>query len=73
MKGLDDSKFIIAATYMTSIFKVTSHIGIYSFYRGYLNVYILAVGGNVFIATTSILSLIFIPKVKVYNFPSPDA
>ncbi|CAI8012122.1 Gamma-aminobutyric acid type B receptor subunit 2 [Geodia barretti] len=65
MKGLGDSKFIIAATYSTSIVLVMSHIGIYSLYKGFLNIFIATVAGNFFISTTTILSIVFIPKILI--------
>lgn len=63
MKGLDDSKFIIAATYATNIFTITGTAGSLSAYGGFFNVFIALLGGNLFISTTTVLSLIFIPKV----------
>ena len=67
MRGLDDSKFVIASTYATSIFMIPTQISYVLLSRGFLNAFIVIFGGNIFIATTTTLSLVFVPKVK-YRF-----
>ena len=64
MKGLDDSKFIIASTYATSIFMIPTQISLFLLSRGFLNAFIVIFGGNIFVANTTTLSLVFVPKVK---------
>ena len=63
VKGLDDTKCIISAIYITTI-----HIALVtmSFYllRRYLTTYTAIITLVVFLSTTMILGLIFIPKVS---------
>lgn len=63
MRGLDDSKFVIAATYATNLFSLPGIAGTLGSIGGYYNVFVAVLGGNLFVSTTTVLSLIFIPKV----------
>ena len=68
MKGLGDSKFIIAAAYATSIFTIPTQIGYFIFTQGYLDAGIGTYGVNSFLATTTLLSLAFVPKVRLEHY-----
>ena len=62
IKVLNDSKYIIALIYISSITVLV--IGVVQFVLGaVININELIVSGAFFIATTSFLSLTFVPKV----------
>lgn len=66
VKGLDDSKYITASTYVTSIVLTVIIISTYSL-MDYVNAYPAVVGMGLLLGTTSILGLVFVPKVwQVY-------
>ena len=62
VKGLDDAKYIITTVYLTTISMV---LVIMTFYllKGYLNTCTSMLTLLIFISTTTILGLVFIPKV----------
>lgn len=62
VKGLDDSKYITASTYVTSIVLTVIIISTYSL-MDYVNAYPAVVGMGLLLGTTSILGLVFVPKV----------
>ena len=62
IKVLNDSKYIIALIYISSITVIV--VGVVQFVLGaVININELIVSGAFFIATTSFLSLTFVPKV----------
>jgi gamma-aminobutyric acid type B receptor len=64
IKVLNDSKYIIALIYISSITVLV--LGVVQFVLGaVININELLTSGVFFIATTSFLSLIFIPKVLI--------
>ena len=63
VKGLDDAKCIITAVYVTTINIVVFTMAFYAL-TGHLNTYIAVTTICIFISTTMILGLIFIPKVE---------
>ena len=67
VKGLDDAKYVITTVYLTTINIV---LVIMTFYllKGYLNIYTSMITLLVFISTTTILGLVFIPKVIINQF-----
>ena len=62
VKGLNDAKSIAAAVYVTSIVTAVIIVSFYSL-KEYLNLYATLFCVGFFIGTTTILCLIFIPKV----------
>ena len=62
VKGLDDTKYIITAVYLTTINIVLVMVTFYLL-KGYLNTYTFMLTLLVFISTTTILGIVFIPKV----------
>ena len=62
VKGLNDAKYITAATSVTSI--VLTVILFSHTLKDFVNVYSALICTGLFIGTTSILGLIFVPKVK---------
>ena len=63
VKGLDDAKYIISTVYITTIGIVVIAMTFYVL-RDFLNVYTATVSLTLFLVTTVILGLIFVPKVK---------
>ena len=63
VKGLDDSQFVIAAVYFTSIFWAVIMVTSISL-REYKNAAAIVYSTGFFISTTVILLLIFVPKVS---------
>ena len=63
VKGLDDAKYIAIAVYITSIVTVVIIVGTYTLYD-YRNAFPLAICSGIFVGTTAILMLVFIPKVS---------
>ena len=64
VKGLDDSKYIAAAIYITSIVLAVTTISTYTL-MDYVNVYPAVVGMGFLLGTTMILGLVFVPRVRV--------
>ena len=62
VKGLDDSKYIAAAVYVTSNVLAVVIVWTYTL-NGYVNLFPALVSIGFFIGTTFILLLVFIPKV----------
>ena len=62
VKGLNDAKSVAAAVYVTSIVTAVIIVSFYSL-KEYLNVYATLFCLGLFIGTTTILCLIFIPMV----------
>ena len=62
VKGLDDAKYIAAATYVTSIVWAVLIVSTYTL-KGVVNVYPCLFSTGYFVGTTFILGLIFLPKV----------
>ena len=63
VKGLDDSKYIAAAIYVTSIVLAVIIVSTYTL-RDYVNVYPAVVGMGFLLGTTMILALVFVPRVS---------
>ena len=63
VKGLDDSKYIAAATCVASIVLMVAIITSYSL-RGFVNVFATLFCTGFLIGTTVILGLVFVPKVR---------
>ena len=66
VKGLDDSKYIAAAVYVTSIVLAVVIVGTYTL-NGLLNGFPALISIGTFVGTTFILLLVFIPKVSLNN------
>ena len=64
VKGLDDSKYIAAATYLTSIVLAVIIVTTYSL-RDFVNVFPALFCTGFLIGTTVILALVFVPKVGI--------
>ena len=62
VKGLDDSKYIVAATYVTSIVWAVLIFSTYTL-KQFVNGFAALFCTGIFIGTTFILGLIFMPKV----------
>ena len=63
MKGLNDTKYILAATYVCSIVLAVIIVGTYSL-KDQVNVFGAVFSMGFFIGTTVILGLVFGPKVR---------
>ena len=63
VKGLDDSKYIAAAIYVTSIVLAFAIITSYSL-RDFVNVFATLFCTGYLIGTTVVLGLVFVPKVR---------
>ena len=63
VKGLDDSKYIAAAIYVTSVVLAFAIITSFSL-RDFVNVFATLFSTGFFIGTTVILGLVFVPKVR---------
>ena len=63
VKGLDDSKYIATAIYVTSIVLAVIIVSTYTL-RDYVNVYPAVVGMGFLLGTTMILALVFVPRVS---------
>ena len=66
MKGLNDSKFIAATVYITSII-LTIQIIVYITLNEYVNTFSALFSTCIFITATIILGLIFIPQVYIQH------
>ena len=64
IKGLNDSQYIVAAIYVTSLF-LTAIIVLSVTVNDFVNLYAGLIGGGILITTTAILGLVFVPKVCV--------
>ena len=62
VKGLNDSKYIIAATYVTSFVIAVTIVATYSL-KDFVNTYPALFCTGFLIGTTVILGLVFVPKV----------
>ena len=63
VKGLDDSRFVISSVYVGSVCLVVGLMASIGF-NNYVNYYAVTTFTAIFIASTSILLLMFMPKVK---------
>ena len=63
VKGLDDSKYIAAAIYVTSIVLAVIIVATYTL-RDHVNAYPAVVGIGILLGTTMILMLVFVPRVS---------
>ena len=63
VKGLDDSKYIAAAIYVTSIVLAIVIISTYTL-RDYVNTFPMLVGLGILVGNTVILTLVFVPRVS---------
>ena len=63
VKGLDDSKYIAASIYVTSIVLAVIIVSTYTL-MDYVNVYPAVVGMGLLLGTTMILALVFVPRVS---------
>ncbi|CAI8029905.1 Gamma-aminobutyric acid type B receptor subunit 2 [Geodia barretti] len=64
VKGLDDSVYIAASVYVTSIVLTVIIVSTYTL-RDYVNAYPAVVGMGLLLGTTMILGLVFIPRVQL--------
>ena len=65
VKGLDDSVYIAASVYVTSIVLAVIIVSTYTL-TDYVNTYPAVVGMGLLLGTTMILGLVFIPRVGFY-------
>lgn len=65
VKGLDDSLYIIVATYLSSLVLLTVIIMTYTAYD-LINTYAVVTSGSFILGSTMIVGLVFIPKVCRY-------
>lgn len=63
VKGLDDSKYITASVYVTSVSLGIVVISVFSL-PDFLNTYAGVVGAAYYLSTTTILILVAVPKVS---------
>ena len=66
VQGLDDSMYIAAAIYVTSIVLAVTIFSTYTL-MDYVNVYPIVVGMGFLLGTTTILGLVFVPRVRLYS------
>ncbi|CAI8049960.1 Gamma-aminobutyric acid type B receptor subunit 2, partial [Geodia barretti] len=72
VKGLDDSKYIAASIYVTSIVLAVIIVSTYTL-NDYVNAYPAVVGVGFLFGTTVILALVFTPRmVELYKDPEGD-
>ena len=67
VKGLDDSVYIATSVYVTSIVLTVIIVSTYTL-RDYVNAYPAVVGMGLFLGTTTILGLVFVPRVRILQF-----
>ena len=72
VKGLDDAKYIAAAIYVTSIVFAVIIVSAYTL-KEFTNLFPALFCTGFFIGTTSILGLVFVPKVCVRQMTSVTA
>ena len=65
VEGMNDSKYIAAAVYITSIVLAVATVSTYTL-MDYVNVYPAVVGLGFLLGTTVILGLVFLPRVSMY-------
>ena len=65
VKGLDDAKYIAIAVYVTSIVTAMIIVATYSLFD-FRNALSIVLCTGIFLGATSILMLVFIPKVSVH-------
>ena len=65
VKGLNDSKYIAAAIYITSIVLAVTTVSTYTL-MDYVNAYPAVVGMGFLLGTTMILGLVFVSRVSIY-------
>ena len=63
IKGLNDAKYVAAATSVTSIVLTVILLTTYTL-KDFVNVFPAVICTGLFIGTTSILGLVFVPKVR---------
>ena len=63
VKGLDDSVYIAASIYVTSVVLAVIIVSTYTL-MDYVNAYPAVVGMGLLLGTTAILGLVFIPRVR---------
>ena len=63
VKGLDDSVYIAASIYVTSVMLAVIIVSTYTL-MDYVNAYPAVVGMGLLLGTTAILGLVFIPRVR---------
>lgn len=64
VKGLDDSKYIIAATYLSSLVLLAVIIMTYTAYE-LINTYAVVTSASFILGSTAIIAIVFIPKVSI--------
>ena len=64
VKGLDDSMYIAASIYVTSIVLAVIIVSTYTL-REYVNAYPAVIGIGLLVGTSMILGLVFVPRVSV--------
>ena len=64
VKGLDDSMYIAASIYVTSIVLAVIIVSTYTL-RDYVNAYPAVIGIGLLVGTSMILILVFVPRVSV--------
>ena len=67
VKGLDDSVYIAASVYVTSIVLTVIIVSTYTL-RDYVNAYPAVVGMGLLLGTSAILGLVFVPRVRILQF-----
>ena len=73
VKGLNDTLYIAAAIYVTSLLWAVVIVSTYTLVE-YLNAFTTVFGLGLFVGTSAIISLVFIPKVSTeWNPHPPDA
>lgn len=68
VKGLNDAKYTTITVYITTIVMFLTVIITFTL-SGYVNAYVIAYGGGIWITATIILGLMFIPKVCIPASP----
>ena len=66
VKGLDDSKYIAFVVYIFSIFWVVFIVSVFALSR-YTNTYAAVVASSALVCATSLLIIVFIPKVSEWS------
>ena len=65
VKGLDDSMYIAASIYVTSIVLAVIIVSTYTL-SDYVNAYPAVIGIGLLVGTSMILGLVFIPRVSIH-------
>ena len=66
VKGLDDTLYVVAAVYIMSIVTAVIIVATYTL-NEYIDIFAAVFCTGIFIGTTVILALVFIPKVKHFS------